>query len=160
MLMTVVRSPIRVSGPWLGRGWVLLAAVGMASCSKNIGGPCIHTFEDPLLVVWSAQDIETGAAIDSLDIVRIRINGMAITDPDYLIAGIPSFNVMPIDAGIRCRVKCGFAGSEGQYDFDVEAEGYQSRTMTVDARYATFRGGCPSSNSGSVLLSVFLNPVR
>ena len=138
----------------------MLAAVGMASCREDMGGPCIHTLEDPLLVVSSARDIETGVAIDSLNIVRIRIDDVAITDPDYLIAGTPSFNVMPIDAGIRCRVACGFAGSEGRYDFDVEAEGYQSRTMTVEARYETFRGGCPSSNSGSVVLSVFLNSVR
>ena len=141
------------------RRLVRLVAIGttacIAGCDAETNGPCVHTYDDPLIHITRATDAATGAAIPTVWLSAFTLGGM-VTGPQPLLAGSPAFGVTPEGQVLRCDPGCGFGTSEGVYRFSAAAPGYLTATVEVNARYSRFDGGCPSSNSGSTRLDVRL----
>ena len=131
------------------------ATASVAGCDAETNGPCVHTYDDPLIHITRAVDAGTGAAIPTVWLSAFTLGGL-VTGPQPLLAGSPAFSVTPEDQSLRCAPGCGFGTSEGVYRFSAAAPGYVTATVEVNARYSRFDGGCPSSNSGSTSLDIRL----
>lgn len=122
-------------------------------CRELGGGPCVHTYRDPVLAVTAASDGATGARIAPLFVTGVTVRDRS-QPVSYLLA--VSFGARAQGDTIVCGVPCGFGTSEGPYSFVVSATGYAPRQVSVDARFARFDGGCPSFNEGSTEVSLSL----
>jgi hypothetical protein len=132
---------------------VAAGAVLTVGCQEFAGGPCVHTYRDPVLAVTRATDGATGARIAPLFLTAVTVGGQA-PGVSYLLT--TAFGARAQGDTIVCDVPCGFGTSEGRYGFTASATGYAPRLITVDARFARFDRGCPSSNAGSTETSVSL----
>ena len=125
----------------------------MASCNRIIDpiGPCVHTYEEPVLNILSISGDES-TAITQANIYSISIDGNH-RDPSFLIME-SSNNVTISDTTLICTVPCGFGTASGQYQFTIVSEGYEPKSITVNADYEVFKGGCPSSNSKGTRINI------
>lgn len=117
-------------------------------------GPCVHQSIDPVLAITAATSTG-GTPIPALRLTAITVDGRPL--PLGLLDA-SARNVVVSDGGIDCTVACGFGTQEGTYRFIASAPGHQPTAVQVDARYAVFQGGCPSSSSGSTPVVVTLPP--
>lgn len=132
---------------------MILLSVAVWSCDKSKDGtigPCVHTYEDPVLHVESVTDAQNGQRVFAFRILEVTRNGVK-QQPIFL--KIVSYNVVVYDTTLVCNVPCGFGTDEGAYTLRVSASGYRDTTISVNAKYAVFKGGCPSSNSGGTKFS-------
>ncbi len=134
--------------------WASISA-SLSGCVLG-GGPCIHTYEDPVLVIREVRGPQ-GILLSPVTISGLAFAGRLVEDLAQY-ATPPGFNVQVVPEGLRCVVACGLGVSEGIYDLTVVALGYAPKVVRVDARYRNFDGGCPSSNSGSTEVAVVLQP--
>src|SRR5688500_6696978 len=68
------------------RRLVLFTMIVLASGCDGLGaGPCVHTFEDPVLRITQARDRASDAALPEVAITRVRILGYVQT-PQLLTA--------------------------------------------------------------------------
>ena len=140
--------------------FALCIAGSVISCEQNesgIAGPCVHNYEDPILTIKSIEDAESGEQIPRITINEVFIDSVR-KDVSSLVRE-SSQNVTLQDSSILCDVPCGFGTETGRYEFTVHASGYEDTTMTKEnIRYENFDGGCPSSNSGSTIISFTMEP--
>jgi hypothetical protein len=113
-------------------------------------GPCVHTYEDPIIHVDSVTNAQNGSLISTFQIREIIKDGNRV-QPEYI--KIVSSNVAVYDTMLVCNLPCGFGTDEGVYTLKVSAIGYRDTTVSIKAKYAVFKGGCPSSNSGGTRFS-------
>ena len=136
----------------------LLAVVG---CDEGPGpgayGPCVHTYEEPLLWFDQAVDSETGQELYQLEFAGVRLDG-AWLDLEEEVDREVATGVALIDGTLVCELPCGFGTQAGEYALFVSAEGYEDLALDLDADYEVFVGGCPSSNSGGLDLELELQP--
>lgn len=139
-----------------GAGILILLAL-ITGCGEEVGGPCVHRYEDPVLAIDEVRST-SGHGIDSVLLGKFRIDGTPV-DAEMLTRTDAAYGVQVTSAGeLRCDVPCGFGTEEGSYVFEVEAEGHESKQVDVVAAYDEFSGGCPSSNSGSTVIELDLSP--
>ena len=129
----------------------------LAGCSGLVGGPCSHTYRDPLLTIATATNSASGVGVARLLLAEFRVNGQP-AQPQMVILGDQSERVTLADEVVICDVACAFGTSEGRYEFTVSAPGYRTAAVQVEARYPRFKGGCPSYNAGTNRLDVRLAP--
>jgi len=79
----------------------------VAGCGAETNGPCVHTYDDPLIHIAGAVDAVTGAAIPTVWLSGFTLGGMT-TGPQPLLAGSPAFGVTPEEQTLRCVPGCGF----------------------------------------------------
>ena len=131
----------------------LVSAVLSVGCAEPGAGPCVHTYRDPVLAITSVVDSESGGRIASILVTNVTISGRS--EPVGALLDV-AFGASTRSDTLVCGVPCGFGTSEGQYTFKAAAPGYTARQVSVNARFARFDGGCPSSNAGSTEVSVSL----
>ena len=141
--------------PPLKTGLIVSAGIALLGGCRVLGGPCHHTFHDPVLVVTGVRD-PNGNPVSRITISDLAFLGRPVTDFRVLLL-LPSFNVRQVGNDIECSVECGFGVEEGEYRFTATAA-TGATTVRVQARYRDFDGGCPSSNSGSTRITVQLSP--
>ncbi len=130
---------------------LLLSGIVRPGCKPNENvGPCSHTYEDPVLHIQSVINAQTGRSVQALNILQVFRNGQQETSLSLLSV---SYNVTMIDSTLLCGLPCGFGTQAGTYSLAVAAKGCRDTTITFEANYAVFRGGCPSSNSGGTKVS-------
>ena len=129
----------------------LLTACG----SDPVDGRCTHTFEDPVVGIREVRGLG-GEAIPELKVWSIELDGAPVAVSSLLAP--PAFRIAAIGDTLVCEAECGFGTAEGVYQFTVQAVGYERYVIEVDAAYATFDGGCPSSNADGARLDVLLYP--
>jgi hypothetical protein len=133
--------------------FLILLSIAVWSCDKPKDatiGPCMHTYEDPVLHVASVTNAQNGQQVVAFRILEVTRNGMK-QQPVFL--KIVSYNVVAYDTTLVCNLPCGFGTDEGVYTLLVSALGYRDTIITVTGKYAVFKGGCPSSNSGGTKFS-------
>jgi hypothetical protein len=113
-------------------------------------GPCVHTYEDPVIHIDSVTNAQNGSLISTFQILEIIKDGYR-EQPAYM--KIVSNNVAVYDTMLVCSLPCSFGTDEGKYSLKVSAVGYRDTTVSVNAKYAVFKSGCPSSNSGGTRFS-------
>ena len=125
----------------------IVLVLGMLVGCKADGtvGPCIHTYEDPVLHIQSVTNTQTGQSVQALNIVQVLFNGQK---QDLHVLTAVSFNVVVMDSTLLCGLPCGFGTEPGVYTLTATARGCRDTTVSLAASYAAFKGGCPSSNSG------------
>ena len=133
--------------------FVLLAGVLSLGCAEGGAGPCVHTYRDPVLAITAAVDSGTGVRITPVFVTGVTIDGQSQPVGSLLAV---AFGASARGDTVVCGLPCGFGTSEGQYSFTATAPGYAIRRVSVNARFARFDGGCPSSNEGSTEISVSL----
>lgn len=120
-------------------------------------GPCVHFYEDPILLIESISDAESGNQIPQVNIYDIYIDSVK-QDLSSLVSD-SSQNVSVEDSVISCQTPCGFGTQDGSYRFSVDANNYQTKTLSIEqVEYENFEGGCPSRNYGSTTMQFELRP--
>jgi len=114
-------------------------------------GPCEHTILDPVIEIVDVFDENSGQNIEEFKITRALRDSQHIEL--YTLINNVSFNSVIYDSVLYCNSPCGFAAEEGEYQLTLSASGYGDTTVVIDARFAKFNGGCPSSNSGSTTVT-------
>lgn len=132
---------------------VLVFTLLFTGCDSFGAGPCVHTYEDPVMRLSAATT--AGDPVDLVILTNFELDGRPV-EPAELMAVAESAEL--VGEAIHCEVECGFGTAEGTYTFVVHAEGFESASVTLEAAYADFSGGCPSSNSGSTVVSVDVVP--
>ena len=133
---------------------ILLVCIICGACKEiapPIIGPCEHRYLDPIIEITKVTDAKTGQSISAFKITHVEIEGNQ-TDLHHLLHG-ESFNSLLYDSTVYCSIPCGFGAQEGEYQLMVSALGYQDTTIIFNATYKKFEGGCPSSSSGSTIIS-------
>jgi hypothetical protein len=134
-------------------GAVLPAALlGLASC-LSAGGPCVHEYHDPALVIETVGNPRPPV----VNLHGILIDGRDPGGLAPLLSG-PSFGATAVGDTIRCVGRCGFGTTEGRFSFTATAAGFRPQQVEVNVRYRDLDGGCPSSNAGSTEYRLGLSP--
>ena len=125
---------------------VALALSGLPLSGCETAGPCVHVYRDAVLHVSTVVDATSSAGIDSVFITGVTVEGSPL--PLYLavLADGHETGVRVDGDTLRCSTPFSFGHSEGPWQVTLLARGYPLQTVTFDARYRTFRGGCPSYN--------------
>ena len=123
---------------------LMLGSVAGCKVGGTIG-PCVHTYEDPVLHIQSVTNAQTGQSVQALQILQVLLEGQK---QDSQILKAVSFNVTVMDSTLLCGLPCGFGTEAGIYTLTVAARGCRDTTISLPAKYAVLKGGCPSSSSG------------
>lgn len=132
---------------------VLAFTLLFAACDLGGAGPCVHTYEDPVMRLSAATT--AGEPVEVVTLTNFELDSRPVEPAELMVV---TENAELVGNAIQCEVECGVGTTEGTYTFVVHAEGFESESVTVEAAYSDFSGGCPSSNSGSTLVSVDLVP--
>jgi hypothetical protein len=120
-------------------------------------GPCVHFYEDPILLIESISDAESGDSISQTNIFDVYIDSVK-QNLSSLIRD-SSQNVSIEDSVISCQTPCGFGTHDGHYQFTVNTTSYETKTQSIkNVDYNEFEGGCPSRSYGSTTLQFELQP--
>jgi hypothetical protein len=125
------------------------------ACTENGDptiGPCEHKYLDPVLEITNVSDEQSGQAITAFKITAVEIEDRS-NDLHQLINNV-SFNIVWYDSVLYCNPPCGFGFEDGDYRLKISAIGYRDTTAAIDAQYQNIKGGCPSSSSGSTVVSI------
>lgn len=106
-------------------------------------------FHEPIVLVDAvAVEGETGT------LSRVMITDL---QRDGVPVGLPlleqSTAIVQTADGLECSVPCALGTTEGTYTFQLNAPGFAARAVSVEARYAVFKTGCPTSYSGGTHIS-------
>lgn len=136
---------------------IILILICVTACnSPNISGPCVHTYEDPVIHIDQVTDVVTGTSINAFQITSALIDTFNLDVASLRIS--VSYNVVVFDSVLICNTPCGFGTSGGIYTLSISAPNYKDTTVVIQANYAVFNGGCPSSNSGGTVFNFQLSP--
>lgn len=144
----MVTSPRRLLFP-------LTAFAALASCGgdlddnssdDDLNGPCVHYYYEPVVnidqVISNPANTEI-ARVSLTEVVHedseVELEEWCDLQADELCYGLSFESETPV-----CSLPCGFGNDEGEWHIEISAEGYQSKTETLEASYAVFEGGCPS----------------
>lgn len=131
--------------------FLLISGFVFAGCKSNGSvGPCVHTYEDPVLHIQSVTNTRTGQSVQALNIIQVFRNDQKENIQSLLTV---SYNVSTMDSTLLCGLPCGFGTEAGTYKLTIAARGCKDTTISFDAKYAVFKGGCPSSNAGGTRVS-------
>ena len=86
------------------------------------------------MVIREATDIATGAAISSVSIRNVLVDG--IPEPSENLA-YPGWSEGISDNGdsVECRPRCAFGAREGPWKMVVQRSGYLDLSVEFEARY-------------------------
>jgi len=139
------------------KGYFLLVTLLFIQCETQSNfGPCVHEYREPVLIITSVLDTQTGTFIDSVHIRGIEIDDQPI-DLFVLAAG-ETQNIVRTDTVLAGSPPCGFGTQNGNYEFIVSAPGYQDTVVTQYAEYAVNQGNCPSYSDEGTRITIQVQP--
>ncbi len=135
---------------------LVLFIFSLLSCDEDNGiGPCVHTYYESILHITSVKDTLNNTHLRFVKLRDLKINGSTQfgTNPIF-----ESYSIVSDDSVFYCNVPFGFGIEEGKYEFIIEAEGYQSKLITIEnVNYSIYKGGCPSYNDGGKRFDIYIN---
>jgi hypothetical protein len=134
-----------------------LGALAFSAAGCLTAGPCVHVFRDALVHVDAVVDDPFGSGIDSVFVTNVTINDDSFPLFLALEGGGHQTHVALVADTMRCGVPCSFGSEEGRWKIMLVARGYASQTVTFDAHYAKFHGGCPSYDDGGTHVVLHLS---
>ncbi len=131
----------------------LMLAAFQLSCNGGGGGigPCVHIYEEPILFIETARNIQSGGYLKTIVLSGITIDSIK-QDPFFLIS--QSRSVAALDSSLVCNPPCAFGTQAGKYTFKVSASGCRDTVVTCYPDYAIQKGGCPSSSNGGLRINI------
>lgn len=133
----------------------LVLPVLFAACDSLGPGGCEHRFLDPLFELRSVTDSAQGTPVSVVLLTDFAVDGRAIPASHAAITP-PSTRAAVQGDTVACSVTCGFGNLEGAWRFTAVAPGFRATQVQTTGKYPNFDGGCPSTNSGSVVISIRL----
>jgi len=106
---------------------------------------------DPAVTIFTAKDATTGAALPTISITSVKLDGKAT---DLTLAAIAGKNLSVSGGSLICTIACGFGSSEGRYEVTIESQGYEPKEISVNATYAIKSYGCPGRLSDGAKVDV------
>lgn len=138
----------------------LLACVEEESDKDTLNGPCVVEYQDSVVKIESAISGTSSEDIQAVVISEITLNEVDV-DLRYLNEESKENVVFDFEANaVTCNIPCGFSSLEGNYNFKVSAEGYQSEMLNIDASYSVFDGGCPARYNVGAEIDIVLTEVN
>ena len=150
---------------WLLRVLPLLLAALVAGCGGGGGddetpppnaGPCVDNVLEASLIIVAARDTLSAAPIPVLTLDRITVSGVPVDLATFL--SNVSTNARVLGTAVECTVPCGLGVLQGAHVFAASAPGYGETMITVHGGYSTHTGGCPSTTTGGMRISILLAP--
>lgn len=127
---------------------LLLPLVALCIACNDALGPCETTTFGPLVAVRGVTNAITGAAIDSVFITDIVVDGWREHLP-FLVEGPNSFGARVVGDSLLCKGTCAFGSYDGTWQMVLQRDGYQDLAVTFEARYQhNTVGECPGRKSG------------
>lgn len=142
---------------------VAIAGMALAGCNTTTiddgsveapAGVCSHTYREPVFNISYAVNALTGEPVGTIVIQSISINDRLVTDDNNPLTG--SQNIVRVDGHWRCSLPCGLGNEEGRYRIVVDSPGYLPQSLTVQANYRVYEGGCPSYSDQGLHVSLAL----
>ena len=126
--------------------WIGLLGLAITGCRLSGGEACTVRSGDPLITLATVKDSASGAPIPDVTVSGVQFEGSPVTNMEFLVNPDrgPTSQVTLDAQTLRCHIACGFASSVGKYRFLLGAQGYRTREIIVDARYAETSSGCPT----------------
>lgn len=139
----------------------ILSIVGLITLMNCRGidnrvGPCVHTYNEPVLNIDRVVDSQTGAPIQKVKISSLTVDNVE-QNPAWVIAGVAK-NITIQDSSLFGQPPFGFGTNDGIYQFFIQATGYRDTLVCQLANYQTFKGGCPSFNDDGTHITVKMRP--
>lgn len=136
-------------------GILLVTACAPSDTDDNsAAGPCVHGYLEPVLSIETVTVDPSGANVVRVALSSFKVNGEP-RDPEEWGGpsstwSNPTFNITVTDGVLYCDLPCGFGLNEGVYEFVADAPNHETKSISVNAGYASFEGGCPSySDNGT-----------
>ena len=136
---------------------ILFVTFIILSCDEDNGflGPCVHTYKEPILNITSLRDTVNFNHPRFIILRELKINGLKLYGAGPLFE---SYGIVADDSIFYCNLPFGFGVDEGNYEFIIEAEGFQPKQITIEnVSYSVFEGGCPSFNDGGKRVELTIN---
>ena len=136
--------------------FIVIITFCFLSCEENNStGPCVHTYNEPILNITSIRDTVNFNHPRFIILRELKINGSKQFGAYPLTA---SYSIVTNDSIFYCNIPFGFGVEEGKYEFIIEAEGFQPKQITIEnVSYSVFEGGCPSYNDGGKRVELIIN---
>jgi hypothetical protein len=147
----------------IGRMFVAITISAIVACgggdaAEQSGvGSCGNEYWGAALTLLSIQDVSTGQALH-----QVLLSDLKVTHPT---AGVLPFEaahgtgLVATDGGLLCSLPCTFGTSQGTVTMRVSKMGFESKQVTLAARYNTRTMGCPILESNGEVVSLTLRPV-
>lgn len=114
---------------------------------NKVAGPCVHGYAEPVLTIRTATSQPSDEAIGRVVLRSLALNGRTVDVSTWGASSTWShvfFNITVENDALYCDVPCGFGGDDGRYDFVAVAADHYPLHVSIEARYASIHGGCPS----------------
>ena len=135
---------------------LVLACGEQEEDDNDLAGPCVDTYEEPVLIIEDVVDEASNDSIDEVEIWNIQHDGSTAQYSDQAELGMSEH---PEDSERQiCTPICGFGAAAGHWSFTVDADGYATKEASFDAEYEEFHGGCPSVYDGGTRVELSLTP--
>jgi len=141
----------------------MLAALSMFACSgadtqtddgDALAGPCVHRYDDEVLHIDEAYGASSGVRIDEVQLSQFSIDAVPISAAEVFAQ---RGSGLELDGELlRCTLPCSMGVMSGQRQFVASADAYMDTSQRFNASYASFVGGCPSSNADGSHVSISL----
>ena len=139
----------------------LLLPLTLTACVEDDTGPCVHIIKDPILTITGVTESPGGAAVPKVLIDSVHYDDRLVEN-GYLIGELSmtddplSFGLETVNGQLECTPPCGFPGDQARIELFVNTPGYRDTVISVDASFATFHGGCPSSTEDGTEIAIAL----
>lgn len=136
----------------------MVCLITMIGCRQleNQFGPCVHTYNEPVLNIDRIMDSQTGAPIQKVKIGSLTVDNVE-QNPAWVSAGVAK-NITIQDRSLFGQPPFGFGSENGIYQFIIQAVGYRDTLLCQLANYQTFKGGCPSFSDDGTHITVKMRP--
>lgn len=135
---------------------LLLLALSLAGCGggsdEPANGACVHIALEPVLRIASVTD-DLGTSLPTVTVSNVSLYGLPIVGDSLTQGAVSATRQGDV---LTCTLPCGLFETEGAYELTLSAPGHVARTVTINATYSSFTGGCPSYNAGSTVFSTQL----
>ena len=111
---------------------------------------------EPVLIIDGVTDVQ-GNAISEVSLSNVTLSGGGVDEPaPWYLINVDFDNDTQV---YQCTLPCALFDTEGSYSFDVSAEGYVDKTVSIDATYENYFPDCGGWHTGGEIVNVMLDRV-
>ena len=134
-----------------------LLSLGCQAACNSDGTVCAGSvvYDEPIIRIAAVTDATSGATISPITLSQIRLN--AVDLPAISFEPPPGLvNASVSNSQVLCNVACAFGRNTGTYTFNVQAAGYATKQVSVDANYSRVTTACEQHASGATEVRISL----
>lgn len=142
----------------LKRSFPLVIILGVVACdSDTLACPAEVYFDEPVLSVTVFDSLNTNNSINEFYVSQITVNGHSL--PASFHVDVEGAKGIAEGDSILCQGECVFGSLTGDYSMRFTANGYESRTVAVNAAYNKVeKEGCKTTFSKGIKVEAGVLP--